>query len=1190
MVIVLVSKKFQSSCFHFCIQFCCVSGGTPTKNYVSVSSTESNDNISCLLMPEETCSTIKYALTNIVRMGMFWINTIYIDKYFEVQTHPLTQHRNRRQVAQDKTDGDPLMIQLPEINSELFQTWTITIACSRLCVLQTDLLLFAKSFQNNPVIQFEKISFSNIKIGLGNVHVVFNEVIFLNTLVTDQVQTEYELGHMMLHFSRSKFENQLSENNAFGLILNNTLTTAVALAECEFLFAKTYIKVSQLSYESMKTSYNSSEIMFDTDNVCLSTFQTVHLSGSSFSDVSLVEISSIRLSLDFKDCIAEDSTGGLKLTNPDPGLLDSWINVGIYNCTFLNNTKLGSGGAIAVEFFPWDSSILGSINFVKIKYSTFRKNKVDRTGPLVSQGGAVSFHSSSTGTHCQKLSVQIESNLFEDNMATDGGGAIWLSSGCLDTLISNSTFRVTDVMYDSPKGVFVLGYSQISINASVFARELKHTSPSLLHLQILTHEGKVEQLNLDVTCHAWYKVTIYSRFIEEQAKEFQISCTSCPVTSYVASEGHFDISYSFSEPNVTVQSSDLSLTDFLCKPCPPGANCPGNDFHVKPNFWGYRADNEIIVHQCPADYCCTGENCLGFDPCSSHRSGVLCGSCEEDYSLSMLSSQCIEGDSCNSHWLWPLVVLALIIYVMLYTFKNDIFTIPNFLVQKMCKSTRAPGNDDVHYYIDKGYFGIVTYFVQIKAVMGLSVSFDHSREIDQFFTNIESFVRLALNFEISNISNDTCVLENLTTTDKMMFKLVFLFAIYICWNIMFLLVYLIEHLIGQLVINTGKLAKLKMKLIDGLVEIMKYTYLGFTSIIFYSLTCTLVAGKYVWFNDGSVQCYSKWQIVMIIFCLSYILPYPFLTYFGMKLLKSRRISRHFFFIASCFPLPVILYWLYLSYKDQVIEDMTDNDAEKGEQVIYNGFMGGFRESEEGTQYWESVLMLRRLLISATILIPNPLIQLSVCLAMCMAFLVHHTHTKPFKNKFSNKAETLSLTLLCGVAAINMLKASFLYTEISLQGPQVEILRNLELMEILFVISLIGFIVFFEAALKIAMRVKGISQRQVQSAGVKSGLKVQQFNQNWHAQSQARKIHPESNSGPSSPDLDERVSTPSGVFCPVAPESVESTVSQGHQIETGPQAIWVQPGKKQVVQVKPSEELVIHVQPDDVDNQGESHGI
>ncbi len=408
-----------------------------------------------------------------------------------IQGSSLAQHRHRRQVTQSNLRNDAVKISLPETNSDLFHNWNLTIACSVSCVLQMNLSLIANSFQKNPVIHFKNMWFSNSRIGLGNVHVVFWNVIFLNTLITDQVQTDHELHHVTLQFSSCKFESQFPESNAFVLSLTNTLSVAITITESELVNAQSQINIPQLYYKSRDTWYNSSELVFSSDVFRFCTFQNVVLSGSGVSDESLAEIVSIRLKLDFTNCVLVGGAGGLKLRKPDPGLLESWMKVGIKNCTFQNNIKLGSGGALSIEYFPQDLGFTDPGSFVKIKDCTFGTNEVDRTGPVILQGGAISIYSLTSGTHCQKLSVEVENNIFEDNKATDGGGSIWISNGCLETFVSNSTFQITNQIFDSPKGVFILGYSEISISDSVFTREIKQSSPSLLELQILSQTGEI---------------------------------------------------------------------------------------------------------------------------------------------------------------------------------------------------------------------------------------------------------------------------------------------------------------------------------------------------------------------------------------------------------------------------------------------------------------------------------------------------------------------------------------------------------------------------------------------------------------------------------------------------------------------------------------------------------------------------
>ncbi len=1100
-----------------------------------ISGNTSSDETNCL-SEGISCSTLTFALTHIIQRRMFWIETIQIDSLSSNDTVPVSHHRSRRDTTQNNPTDHASVIELPEGDSVLYQNWNIKIVCLQSCVLESDLHIISKSFQRNPVLHIENMSVRNSKISLQNVHVVFHNVHFINSMVTDWAHPENNFANLVLQFWRTKFEFDMATSKFVGLRLNETFSAVVSFTESELTNANVETQVSHLLFISRDAFFTDSQIMITTDIASNSKFHNVHLSGPNAAHVSIVEIVSIRMSLDLTDCIIENG-GGVKLTKPESGLLESWMKVGIQSCVFQRNKRLGYGGGIGIEYVVQPSGTSNTANFVTFRESIFNMNMVDRQDSAISQGGAVSIHSPNEGSSCNKLFVQFESNIFADNKASDGGGAIWISNGCLETTVSNSTFQVTDHMFDSPKGVFILANSDISVKTSLFTRKLKQFSPSLMELQMLSQRSVVKELNITVQCPVWFEVTLETRFVDEQAKEVHIACTSCPVTSYIPSDGHFFVSYKTQDTSVSVHSLGMSIKDFACTPCPPGANCPGNDFNVKSNFWGYRTDFGIAVHQCPADYCCKEGNCLGIDQCSGHRTGVLCGSCEENYSLSMLSSDCIKADTCNSHWLWPLAFVAIMLYVLWYTFKNDIFAIPGLIVRKICKTQKPVVDQADVNYVDREYFAIVSYYVQVKAVIGLSISLDHSREVDSIFNKIESYIELALNFELSAISKDTCSLSNLTTTDKMIFKLLFLFGIFISWNIMFLSLHVCECVIMKVHASTKTLQKFKIKLIDGLVEIITYTYSGFTSIVFYSLTCTVVADKYVWFYDGSVQCYSKWQMVMIIFGIVYIIPYPFLIYLGMKLLKEKKISKKSFFMASCFPLPVILYWMTVSYKNNKIQELSQttgsDQIKEGEKAIYHGLMGGFRESEEGTQYWESVLMVRRLFIGATILIPNALIQLCICLALCITFLVHHSFVKPFRHYVSNKVEAFSLALLCGVAAINLLKAAFLYAEISLKGPHGDLLQNLELTELLFVVFLIGFIVCFEVAYKIAIKATRAVKNKMQKPTMRSVVVAQKHAR--HCKNGRKKMCADPETGTSKSQTQQKTHLIS--------------VSHGHQLET-----------------------------------------
>ncbi len=852
----------------------------------------SRDDADCLIQPEKTlCSTLSFILTNIIK-EMLWIDTIFINNY---------------------TSMDHEMIKLPRVDSNTQRS--ITITCTGSCHLESDLIIFADAFHRTTVIAMENITFSNFQISVGNVQVKFRNALFLNSTVTDWKQTGNSFAHLVLDFTNTTFVGGIHQKKSFGLVLHKTFSATVVFTESILTNISTQLNTSHLFFQSRDTSYISTHIVMNVDVFCFTSLENVLLSGLSYTELSLVEISSNKLSLYFTNCTVDSYSGGFKVTKQESGLLDSWLQAQIQNCTFKDNRKLGSGAAVEIYFFPKEQSAADlTLNFLQIQDCMFEENQVDRKGSVISQGGAISIDGPTTEMDCLLLDVHIERSFFKNNWAIDGGGAVHIADSCFRTSITNSTFEITDQGFDSPKAIFVSSNSEISVESSMFSRALKGISPlspSLLELEMLSERAKVNILSVTLQCPPWYRPSLETEFINTQAKEILATCTSCSANTYVLSDGKFDVVYQPNSTTVTVQARTTSSEDFECKPCPAGANCPGNEFTAKANFWGFTQGSQVTMHQCPADYCCT-ENCMGYDQCSGYRTGVLCGSCEEHYSLSILSSECINVEACKDHWLWPLVVLAVIMYMIWYTFKNDIFRIPVYIAKKLCKMCFAGLDDADVYYIDKGYFGIVTYFVQIKAVMGLSISLDHTHSIDKIFNEIESFIELVLNFELSYISRNTCVLIDLTTAKKMIFRLLFLTGIFLAWGTVYLCVYLGKCILVSMNWNTIKLETFQLKLISGLVEIVKYTYLGFSSAVFYSLTCTSIAGNNVWFHDGSVQCYNIWQIAMIIFCLLYIFPYPLLVYLGMKLLNKKKISQKSFFMAIIFPLPVVICWLVLS--------------------------------------------------------------------------------------------------------------------------------------------------------------------------------------------------------------------------------------------------------------------------------------
>ena len=97
--------------------------------------------------------------------------------------------------------------------------------------------------------------------------------------------------------------------------------------------------------------------------------------------------------------------------------------------------------------------------------------------------------------------------------------------------------------------------------------------------------------------------------------------------------------------------------------------CSGSSSTIKRGYWFGNVTGNPTVTFCPINYCnftcCETSN--GYyhlspvrdNQCRSHRSGAACGSCEEDYTLSFDSVECVHVNECSIGW--TILVLALVV-------------------------------------------------------------------------------------------------------------------------------------------------------------------------------------------------------------------------------------------------------------------------------------------------------------------------------------------------------------------------------------------------------------------------------------------------------------------------------------------------------------------------------------------------
>ena len=102
-------------------------------------------------------------------------------------------------------------------------------------------------------------------------------------------------------------------------------------------------------------------------------------------------------------------------------------------------------------------------------------------------------------------------------------------------------------------------------------------------------------------------------------------------------------------------SSDLEHC--VCYTTDNIVTCSGSNSTIRNGYWFGTINEQPTVTVCPINYC-NFDNCeattgacdlypLRDNQCRAHRSGAACGNCEEEYTLSFDSIDCISMDSCN---------------------------------------------------------------------------------------------------------------------------------------------------------------------------------------------------------------------------------------------------------------------------------------------------------------------------------------------------------------------------------------------------------------------------------------------------------------------------------------------------------------------------------------------------------------
>ena len=664
-----------------------------------------------------------------------------------------------------------------------------------------------------------------------------------------------------------------------------------------------------------------------------------------------------------------------------------------------------------------------------------------------------------------KNSVEIQRVRFQGNIARNGN-ALYITNGLVtlrDCLI-NDNFG-----FASSSQLITYGSANLRIYNSVFkgaAGKLlrygtKYVFSSFLGIYsdgpLVVHNSTVDQ-----TVPLNEPLIIVSKTGQQ---EFDISSRiTCPFGFYLKKS---DYSYQRNGlPGCTMSVTDIrifckecnskyyslqfgqskglnTIKGFVCRPCPYGADYLPS-IKSKNNFWGYKSGFNpptLTFIRCPVDYCKSPKpGSDSYNACQGKRTGVMCGTCSRGYTETLLSTHCTVTKDCKQYWFWIAFLVFISLTALLLIFKPPVITFlakqvlwmrklfcncaanSLFTIQPLTSGEARHENKQYSYFVE-----IIFYFYQISQLFLSSLSSDREK------TNVLPSLLDFFNFQFS-ISEKACPFVGLMPHTKKLFKIVPVLAI-------MSVIYMIYgfHCIFARVRRNHSPSLAPYLAASVRTLFLSYTVLATVSIQL--IRCVSINAETRWFYNGNIVCYQWWQYAAFLYNAIFVVPFIFILALASYKLHKQSVTLRQLLIGFILPLPALPFWLFSMKFSAPINNV---EATEKLEVLQKMLLTPFREP--GAVCWKSIMIARRLvLVLLFCLINETFYKLFWMTLACLLALVHHLWIKPFKHKWANNLESISLSALVVLSLINFYKSALVEAtaQADAQADSVKVIQWLE---------------------------------------------------------------------------------------------------------------------------------------------------
>ncbi len=483
-----------------------------------------------------------------------------------------------------------------------------------------------------------------------------------------------------------------------------------------------------------------------------------------------------------------------------------------------------------------------------------------------------------------------------------------------------------------------------------------------------------------------------------------------------------------------------------------------------PNYWGHHTpEAKVVMTRCPLGYCCPKGYCERFNNCTGNRAQQLCGRCKPGYSEALFSKLCVPDSKCDD-WIVALLLGWIFSAFFLTFFFSDI---KDLLVKLKdwfkntcwrwvrCKKVKAKvsvkelekiskfkisqekltyfewefGKSEDHSALSKAkkYFQIIAFYIQDSALLQveLPITEDSRLPFREWM-----FFAFQWAFDLYGWGKEAC-LVGLTPVKKL-----FLTS---SVGPVVLFLYLIVYLFALIFTNLDWKKKIYCGLTSGSTLALLVFYQSIASASLSSVYCIRVGNQKVLHFDGTIQCYQPWQIVVVVFIFSWVLPFVAVLATGPRLLAKQKITLLEFVLSCAFPVLLLICWIVRKIRNQwekqrYIVSNWDAEAVESLQKSFKDIKIDMTFARKIPKLswignipisWNGVIKARRLFFVILFTwVPNLILRVSLMIASTFAFFLLHTTVNPYQDNSANYLFSFSLVASISLGVINLVKATF----------------------------------------------------------------------------------------------------------------------------------------------------------------------